>query len=101
MSRSYRKQPVTKETNCRRGSAKPGKRTANRLVRRKKDVLLGSSYKKVYCSWCICDYRFRMTEAEFRQQWEVPGMRTHAFLHKKFETYPQALYWYYKNYRNK
>lgn len=35
------------------------KRSANRAVRKSKEVTSGKSYKKEYSSWDICDYKFR------------------------------------------
>jgi hypothetical protein len=53
MSRSRKKHPIVKDRN-------PGsKRIANRKVRRIPDVPNGKAYRKVYCSWNICDWRFR------------------------------------------
>ena len=51
MSRSYKKSPWS-------GDSGPWwKRQANKKVRRyKKDLSNGKDYKKLYCSWDICDY---------------------------------------------
>lgn len=53
MSRSYKKTPgfVAKKI-------KFMKRQANKRVRRAKNVSNGSSYKKLFCSYDICDYKF-------------------------------------------
>ena len=66
MSRSKRKFPLVKcETSC-----KSGKRFANRRVRRYKgDISNGKDYKKLYCSWDICDYYFSMSEEDVKRQW--------------------------------
>lgn len=101
MSRSYRKNPVEKDTNHNRSSAKVGKRFANRAVRRRGDALNNSIYKKAYCSWCICDYRKMTTEAQFRHNWETQGSYFHEFLHGHFKTYKQAHLWWRKHYVNK
>ncbi len=97
MSRSYRKSPVATENNARKTSAKWWKRTANRRVRYSEDALCGGDYKKAYCSWCICDYRLRMTEREFQREWACEN----SYPRRKCKTYEQALYWYRKYYRNK
>jgi hypothetical protein len=55
MSRS-RKKPWITDTNSAR---KFFKRTANKTVRKYKSVIPdGMGYKKLYCSWNICDYRW-------------------------------------------
>lgn len=65
MSNSYKSEPVIKDYN--RGS----KKFANRRVRRKlknasyKYISNGNSYKKLSCSYDICDYSFRMTWQDF------------------------------------
>lgn len=50
MSRSYKKTPGWK------GTSSFGKRQANKRVRRTKDVPNGRSFKKLYCSYDICDW---------------------------------------------
>ncbi len=53
MSRSYKKNPVGTS------SKNPiGKRAANKKVRKSKDIPNGKRFKKVYCSWNICDYKY-------------------------------------------
>lgn len=49
MSRSYRKIPKYSRNNV------WAKRQANKKAR-KSDLQNGGQYKKVYCSWNICDY---------------------------------------------
>ena len=57
MSRSYKRIPVCKQQNY-----KLGKKQANRLVRKTKEPIAnGSAFKKVFCSWDICDYRTEPT----------------------------------------
>jgi hypothetical protein len=34
------------------------KRIASKKVRNTQDVINGAMYKKVYCSWEICDFKF-------------------------------------------
>ena len=101
MSRSYRKNPVFKDTNQNRHSARAGKQNANRRVRHRADVLNNASYKKAYCSWAICDIRIRRTEHELRMQWETKGALYHDYLHSRFRTYKQALWWWRKRYTGK
>jgi len=52
MSRSFRKTPKIT------GGTRKGKRLASKAVRNyKNDISDGKSYKKIYCSWNIRDYR--------------------------------------------
>lgn len=55
MSRSYKKYPAGKaEKSC-----KIGQRFANKKVRKYSHVIPnGNSYKKIYESWDICDYKY-------------------------------------------
>ena len=52
MSRSYKKHPVIA---CAKNPT--GKREANKKVRRSKSITKGKSYRKLYCSYNICDYK--------------------------------------------
>lgn len=63
MSRSYKHTPSCKaEKSC-----KWGKRQANKRVRKfKGDLGNGKLYKKLYCSWEICDYKFNETWEEYK-----------------------------------
>ena len=55
MSRSYKKYAILKEFE----SCKFGKRQANKRVRHYKGFLAnGRSYKKVFDTWNICDYKY-------------------------------------------
>lgn len=61
MSRSYKKNAYATDNN----SSGKNKRIANRIMRRNKNILYqGGAYKKSYCSWNICDYRFRFDEMD-------------------------------------
>lgn len=56
MSRSYRKNAIFKQKND-----SYYKKLANRAVRNKPvdyDIPDGKAYKKLMCSWDICDFRF-------------------------------------------
>lgn len=74
MSRSYKHfrnlpkgRSVIKEENSRFG-----KKSAVRAVRHAEDVADGGAYKKHYCSWNICDYRWFENDYdahEFRKKW--------------------------------
>ncbi len=56
MSRSIRKRPYV--TQQQSGPTKWAKRQATRRVRDKEEVANGAAYKKVSCSWDICDWAF-------------------------------------------
>ena len=97
MSRSYKKSPVIKDSSRKGPTFKSGKQIANRTVRNKEDIPNGGSYKKVYCSWNISDYKFMKTEAEFKKEWD----RGDEYLHKRYKTYKQALFDWKKYYKLK
>ena len=56
MSRSRKK--VWGWTDHRAQSSKIDKRFANKKVRKIYNIQNGGSFKKVYCSYNICDYKF-------------------------------------------
>ncbi|MCT4584441.1 MAG: hypothetical protein N4A54_05895 [Peptostreptococcaceae bacterium] len=77
MSRSYKKTPVLKDS----GDNKWVKRQASKSVRRYKYIIKsGSSYKKLYCSYNICDYRF------FRP-WAVYVEKEYSYSKNEWEKY--------------
>ena len=55
MSRSYKKNPIHKDSN------KWAKKYANKVVRRTKTIHSGKSYRKIFNSWDICDWSSRQT----------------------------------------
>ena len=63
MSRSYKHVPCCKDHN--RGM----KKCANRYVRRNYLVVpSGMAYKKLFCSWNICDYKFLKSFSSFKKE---------------------------------
>ena len=100
MSRSYKKFPVVKDcSNTSKDRFKP-KTFANRAVRRAEQVPSGKSgFKKLYCSWDICDYRILwfLNEKELKRQWD----NNESFLHDYYKNYEEALYCWKKAYINK
>lgn len=67
MSRSFKKTPIVKDGH----SGKPGKRLANRKVRRFKGrIPNGRWYRKLYESWDIHDYVSWYPLSELRQRLE-------------------------------
>lgn len=70
MSRSVKKSPVCND------HVTPGtrllKRQASKAVRRFiGNVQNGKWYRKLYCSWDICDYRFYRTRQQAIHEWET------------------------------
>lgn len=62
MSRSYKKVPCCKDYN--RGM----KQRANRHLRRNYlDIPSGMAYKKLFCSYEICDYGFLKTFSSYKK----------------------------------
>lgn len=62
MSRSYKKVPCYKDYN--RGM----KQRANRYLRRSYlDIPSGRAYKKLFCSYDICDYKFLKTFSSYKK----------------------------------
>ncbi|MBR0485229.1 MAG: hypothetical protein IJJ69_10700 [Oscillospiraceae bacterium] len=73
MSRSYKKFPVHKDRARTSKDREKPKTYANRAVRRSNGIPEGKAgYKKLYCSWIICDYRFYdcRNETEFKVLWK-------------------------------
>ncbi|MBY9079186.1 hypothetical protein KIH86_24500 [Paenibacillus sp. HN-1] len=70
MSRSVKKTPACTDHST------PGsrwcKQQASKAVRRyTDDVPHGKWYRKLYCSWIICDYRFFKTRQQAIEEWET------------------------------
>ncbi|WP_042202830.1 hypothetical protein [Paenibacillus camerounensis] len=76
MSRSVKKQPVCNDATT------PGtiwaKRQAAKAVRRyHSGVSDGKWYRKLYCSWNICDYSSYQTKQQAIKEWETADWRRH------------------------
>lgn len=64
MSRSYKKVPCCKDHN------QGMKKRANRQLRRNDlDIPSGKAYKKLFCSFDICDYKFLDSFDSFKIGW--------------------------------
>ena len=93
MSRSYKKFPCIKDHN------KGQKQIANKKIRRtnKLDPLKGSSYKKLYPSWDICDYNWYWSIEQAMDSWyeeESEHYTGYAWRHHDFKTLENWLkYW--------
>ncbi len=88
MSRSYKKFPVIKDRARTSKDREKPKTYANRAVRRSNGIPGGKAgFKKLYCSWIICDYRFYecRNKTEFKVLWKK------GILHWHGDTYAEAL----------
>ncbi|MBS5910305.1 MAG: hypothetical protein E7L01_00990 [Paenibacillus macerans] len=69
MSRSVKKSPVW--TDHTTPGTRWSKRQAGKAVRRfTGDMQNGGWYRKLYCSWDICDYKFYKPQQEAIHEWE-------------------------------
>ena len=93
MSRSYKKEPVCKDSTRKGSGWKSGKQIANRVVRHRPDLPRGCAYRKAYCSYNISDYWFRMDERELQREWESGE----SWVCRRFMTYKQAYLWWKKH----
>lgn len=65
MSRSYKKNPfVTDQSQGTKSMKRLASRKVRRLIKNEEDMPARLPYKKMTESWMICDYKWRMTEAE-------------------------------------
>lgn len=105
MSRSYKKNPVSKSCP---DDGTYGKRQANKKIRRFKGELSdGKEYKKLYCSWNIHDstIRYTLNEAlEFRTKmisdcaagrWTYHAQHDEKYfnIHKCIKHWKKFYYW--------
>lgn len=89
MSRSYKRVPCCKDYN------KGMKACANRYLRRNHLLVpSGKAYKKFFCSWDICDYKFLESFHTFREKWN------HGYCRRKYSDRELYRMWY-KNYKMK
>lgn len=83
MSRSYKKNAYATDNT----SSGKNKRIANRIMRRNKNTLYqGGTYKKSYCSWNICDFRFRYDEKDVVNYYYTEIAKNNAYIKKRFPT---------------
>ena len=92
MSRSYKKVPCCKDHT--RGM----KKYANRYVRRNYlAVPSGMAYKKLFCSWIICDYKFLKSFSDYKASYRKWEFRHNRKIHSDKELYRM----WYKDYKMK
>lgn len=99
MSRSYKKSPINKDRN-----SKWGKCQAGRAVRRAADVHNGNRFKKLYCSWDICDWRHRgqsYTVEQFRRAWFDFGNEDLNWARDRFNSWKIAYRYWLRCYKRK
>ncbi len=95
MSRSVKKSPVFKDQQ--HLSTGWTKRQAGKAVRRfKGDVQNGKWYRKLYCPWNICDYRFYKTKQQAVHEW-----KTFQWLREQLLTHAEVINDWEKFYRRK
>ncbi|MFK7693054.1 hypothetical protein [Paenibacillus sp. HJGM_3] len=95
MSKSVKKSPVWTDHHT------PGtcwsKQQASKAVRRfTDDVQNGKWYRKLFCSWTICDYRFFKTRQQAIREWN-----TSPWLQDRLSTQAEVIQNWEKFYRRK
>lgn len=97
MSRSYKKHPYyTDGTNGRVIQ----KKWANKKVRKyTKEIENGRSYKKLFCSWNIHDYKYRQTWQEAKEQYE--NSEFFQWNQKRYPTLKDFYKYWIKYHKNK
>ena len=81
MSRSRKK--TWGWTDHKTPNSKQQKRAANKTVRRSWDIPNGCAYKKLYCSYDICDYKFLyFSMIEVREHMKLFGWKIYKFYQK-------------------
>ena len=95
MSRSYKKNPVAKDSGDKKSMKQIANRTVRRRVKNDEDMPARLQYKKMTESWDITDFKTRMTREEAIQWYNetVDRNPTTRFM-KKFPTLKAWLkYW--------
>lgn len=86
MSRSYKRNPISKDGGK---SSKSAKQLANRRLRRKNNFdIKRSNYKKTYEQWDINDYISRWTLEDAINDWheEESNPKKNQWIHNRFKT---------------
>ncbi|WP_138754250.1 hypothetical protein [Paenibacillus sinopodophylli] len=95
MSRSIKKSPAW--TDHTSPGTRWSKRQAAKAVRRySENVQNGKWYRKIYCSWNICDYRFFKTRQQAIKEWQ-----TSTWLPEQLLTEAEIINTWEKQYRRK
>lgn len=106
MGKSYKRNPYVTDNKHSHESKKHASKIVRRKLNSNHDLSLpGNSYKKVYESWNICDYAFRMTEQDAIDDyydWSDPNSVNYCkFLVEEFPTLESFLAWWKKHYKSK
>ena len=96
MSRSQKRSPFIIDHHVR--TTKEQKKIANKKVRRNKFFdISGNSYRKIYPSYNICDFKWIWTKEEAIQEWyeeEKPHYHRYAWRHSNYKNLKDWLsYW--------
>lgn len=95
MSRSYRKHTyVTDKQRNKCPHRLKSKTIANRMIRRTDDIVNNAAYRRIYDSWDICDWKFTLSENEFKHKWKNGH-------YSEFKSYRQAYRWWYTSFKRK
>ena len=89
MSRSFKNNPVNTDKNN-----KLEKRRANKKIRRLNNLIKGSIYKKHFCSWNICDYKWYLSRENAIIYWKG---NVHN-IQKRYKTLEEYLDMWHKHY---
>ncbi len=97
MSRSYKHTILCKDKNGRYS-----KSLSSRAVRRTDKIADGGAYKKLFCSWEICDYRYDYnTDERSLRKWMNEWERKDSLLHRLYPNRKQAYRAWLKCYKMK
>ncbi|WP_150274860.1 hypothetical protein [Paenibacillus tepidiphilus] len=78
MSQSVKRSPAY--TDHHTPGTRWSKRHASKAVRRfTGGISSGKWYRKLFCSWSICDYRFYKTKQQAIHEWETTPWRQERF----------------------
>ena len=64
MARSYKKTPIVKDSST--GMKTIANRKVRRMLKRRITLANGNAYRKLVCSYDICDWAFRETWLEYQ-----------------------------------
>lgn len=99
MSRSYKNRKNKSVMIVKDKSSRFGKRMASKAARRADDVANGRNFRKHYCSWNICEYRFiepRYTAVKFRKKYYDENDKYFKMYRNDFKTWKEVYRGYLK-----
>ena len=99
MSRSYKKTPWCGDKKGKWKKRRASKVVRGYLKRHAEDPCRGAQYKKIYCSWEICDYGFLRPWEEY---WTfVQAVNSHLPTDKVKHLKEDEYHWWYRYYKAK